>query len=487
MAEKPIISVKNVDVTYALGKSNEVKALKHASLEIFPGEFVIFFGPSGCGKSTLLYSIAGLDRNAAGLIEVFGKDVVTMKEKDLEYHHQKTIGMVFQAFYLIPSLSVLQNVMLPQMAINVPLAQRKKKSLDLLNYFGVGHHSHMLPTELSGGQQQRVAIARALVNDPEIIFADEPVGNLDSKSAADTLRMIQELNLKEKKTILMVTHDPSHLAMANRIFYMKDGEILDMKFNAAPKYVGGAEIGGPKKTRDVTMGDIPGAGGKGGKSELEMVAELYSKQGAISGLLLDFKAKQVVMEALTGLSTEEVESIEERVKKFLATGTQDHDELLVYLDKEEEKGGLGMDKRSAANLVRKIKDVVKEIRFLSETPKHAVSDIGDLTEQLRFYLLDAFDVKLTKSASVEAIDRIIRERIYGFTDKKGVRSVLESPVEEGGAGLNSRDARQVTKLFELILLGRYSSGPEGKENPALENIKTKVRKVQNRSKVLEKK
>lgn len=480
MTEQPIITAKDVDVTYALGKSNEVKALKHASLDIFPGEFVIFFGPSGCGKSTLLYSIAGLDRNASGDIKVFGKNVVDMSEKELEHHHQKTIGMVFQAFYLIPSLSVLQNVMLPQIAINVPLKQRKKKALDLLNYFGVGNHSHMLPTELSGGQQQRVAISRALVNDPEIILADEPVGNLDSKSAEDTLRMIQELNLKEKKTIILVTHDPAHLAIANRIFYMKDGEILDMKYNATPKLVGGGAIVSTKQ-RELQLGEAK-EGEKKGKSEMEMLAKLYGKQGVISGLLLDFKAKQVVMESLTGLSTEEVESIEERVKKFLVMGTQDHDELLVHLDKEEEKGGLGMDKRSALNLVRKIKDTVKEIRFVAEPPKNVSSDINELTEQLRYYLLDTFDITIAKSDSVEVMNRVIKERIYDFTDRKGVRAVLSMSLSEGGAGLNSRDARQISRLLELILLGRYSGRAVDENSPVLENIKTQVRRVQNRSK-----
>lgn len=487
MSEQPIIIAKDVDVTYALGKSNEVKALKHTSLEIFPGEFVIFFGPSGCGKSTLLYSIAGLDRNATGNIKVFGKNVVEMKEKELEYHYQKTIGMVFQAFYLIPSLSVLQNVMLPQMAINVPLAQRKKKALDLLNYFGVGHHSHMLPTELSGGQQQRVAISRALVNDPEIILADEPVGNLDSKSAQDTLRMIQELNLKEKKTIILVTHDPAHLAIANRVFYMKDGEILDMKYNATPKIVGGGIGIGTKKPKELEVGESPEGSKSKSKSEMEMIAKLYGKEGEISGLLLEFKAKQIVMESMTGLSAEEVESIESRVKKFLVMGTQDHDELLTHLDMEEEKGGLGMDKRSALNLVRKIKETVKEIRYVSQPPKNVLADINELVDQLRFYVLDVYDVKINRTDAIENMNRIIKERLYGFTDRKGVRAILGMPMVEGGVGLNSRESRQVAKLLELILLGRYSGRPVDENSPNLENLKIKVRKVQNRSKMIENK
>ena len=480
MTEKPIITAKNVNVTYALGKSNEVVALRGINLEIFPGEFVIFFGPSGCGKSTLLYSIAGLDRNADGNIKVFDKDVVNMTEKELEYHHQKTIGMIFQAFYLIPSLSVLQNVLLPQIAISVPLLKRKKKASELLEYFGVGDHSHMLPTELSGGQQQRVAICRALVNDPEIILADEPVGNLDSKSAEDTLKLIQDLNLKEKKTILLVTHDPAHLGMANRIFYIKDGEITDMKYNEHPKYVGGGEIG-KKKTRDVQMGEAKDAG----KSELEMLAKLYGKQGLISGLLLDYKAKQVVTEALTGLTTEEVERIENKVKRFLVQGTSDQDELLNMLDQEEENGGLGMDQRSAAGLVKKIKETVKEIIFVSNPPQKALSDFSMFTNQLRHYLLESLDININRTESVEVINRVVKERFYGFIDRKGVRATLDLPIDKGGGGLDKRDARQMAKLLELVLLGRYSSLIV-QENTALEKIKIKMQEIRNQHKKTEK-
>ena len=206
---------------------------------------------------------------------------------------------------------------------------------------------------------------------------------------------------------------------------------------------------------------------------------MYSKQGAINGLLLDYKSKQVVVESLTGLSAEEVESIEERVKKLLVIGTQDHDELLDYLDKEEAKGGLGMDKHSALNLVKKIKDVVKEIRFVSAPPKTVSSDINELTKKLRYYLLDNVDITITKSDSVDVINRIIKERIYGFTDRKGVRAVLSAFISEGGAGLDKREAREFSRLLELILLGRYSGGIMEESNQALDNIKIKVRKVTN--------
>ena len=177
---EPIIKIKELNVVYFMGKSNEVHALRNINLEIYPGEFIIFFGPSGCGKSTLLYSIAGLETNINGNIMLNGKDIASMKQKELEDFHRQKIGMIFQAYYLISSLSVANNVVLPQIFIEKNRIERKKKALELLQHFGVSGEADKLPSELSGGQQQRVAICRSLMNDPEVLLADEPVGNLDS-------------------------------------------------------------------------------------------------------------------------------------------------------------------------------------------------------------------------------------------------------------------------------------------------------------------
>ncbi len=471
MLSKPIITTKDVSVTYFPGKSNEVKSLINVNIEIFPGEFVIFYGPSGCGKSTLLYSIAGLERNTVGSIKVLDKEITTQNIKELEYHHQKIIGMVFQAFYLIPSLSVLQNVMLPQIAIGRPPKERKEKAQELLTYFDVGNQAGKLPTELSGGQQQRIAIARALVNDPEIILADEPVGNLDSKSAEDTLKLIQDLNLKNNKTIILVTHDPAHLSIANRIFYMKDGQVINMKYNDHPMLVGGGEV--VRKKEEI---EIVKKAGEEKKSELEMLAKLHSKEGAISGLLLDYKAKQIVLEALTGLTSEETDDIENNVKELLTSGTDDHDKLLALLDKGEEFGGLSFDKRSALNIVKKIKDIVREIRLWA-APSKKEMNMERYVSHLRYYLLDRLNIKINSTDSIDIVDMVLKERISGFTDRKGVRAVLDAPISKGGAGLDSRSARRIAKMLELILLGRYSKKME--DYPEIKHLKDKAIVIKN--------
>src|SRR4030042_4815348 len=200
---KPIIKTNKLAVTYFAGLDNEARALQDINIEIHPGEFIILFGPSGCGKSTLLYSIAGLQPNVQGSIFFYDKDIILFSKKELENYHQKKTGMVFQAFYLINSVTVEKNVMLPQIALGAPVMERKKRTMELLAHFGVAEQAGKLPLELSGGQQQRVAICRALINEPEILLADEPVGNLDTKSAHDVMLLLQELNQKQKKTVVL--------------------------------------------------------------------------------------------------------------------------------------------------------------------------------------------------------------------------------------------------------------------------------------------
>lgn len=233
--KKPIISATNLKVIYDKGTPAETVALSGATIEIFPEEYIIFFGPSGCGKSSLLYVIAGIESEFEGDAVVTGSSLHKMDSGELAYFHRTSIGMVFQAFNLIPTLNVLDNVILPQMFHGIGVKERYEKGRELLKRFGIADLEHRLPTELSGGQQQRVAIARSLINDPPIILADEPVGNLDSKSAETVMETFSSLNLYDKKTVILVTHDPSYLKYADRIFWMKDGKILKVEDNREKK------------------------------------------------------------------------------------------------------------------------------------------------------------------------------------------------------------------------------------------------------------
>jgi len=227
----PIIQVKNLKVIYNQGKTNEVRSLFDVSVKIYPKEYVIIYGPSGCGKSTLLYSMSGLQAPTEGEIAIEGKKLAEMTKKEKVTLHQTGIGMVFQAFYLIPSLTILDNVCLPKVFRGESKEKRKEEGATLLRRFNIIEQSDKFPSQLSGGQKQRVSIARSLVNNPQIIFADEPVGNLDSVSSENVMQIFKELNEIDKKTIVLVTHNAEHLHYADRIIYVKDGKVIREEVN----------------------------------------------------------------------------------------------------------------------------------------------------------------------------------------------------------------------------------------------------------------
>jgi len=234
-SKKPIIELKDVWKIYIMGhkkdksKQIEVPALKGINLKIYPGEFVAIMGPSGSGKSTSMNMVGALDIPTKGKIFLDGHDIATLHESDLAQIRGKKIGFIFQQFNLIPTLTALENVMLPMVFQNVPEEERLITATKLLKLVDLDERKNHRPTELSGGQQQRVAIARSLANDPEVILADEPTGNLDSKTGTNVMKFLRELNTKEKKTIIMVTHDLETAKHANRIAVLKDGEIVSTK------------------------------------------------------------------------------------------------------------------------------------------------------------------------------------------------------------------------------------------------------------------
>lgn len=202
-----------------------VRALDDVSIEIGSGEFVAIVGPSGSGKSTLMYLIGGMDRPTDGQVIVNGEEITAMDDNDLAKFRQRTVGFVFQSFNLITTMSARGNVEFPMIFAGSSPTQRKGRATELLSMVGLGDRLDHKPTELSGGQQQRVAIARALVNRPKIILADEPTGNLDSKSGMEVINILKQLN-QEGVTIVMVTHDQSLLSLTSRFIRIKDGSII---------------------------------------------------------------------------------------------------------------------------------------------------------------------------------------------------------------------------------------------------------------------
>jgi putative ABC transport system ATP-binding protein len=219
-----MIEAQNVTKDYRLG-ATIVRALRGISLRIDSGEFVIIIGPSGSGKSTLLHILGALDHPTSGKVFVDGQDISQFDEWSLAMLRRKKMGFVFQTFNLIPTLTALENVVIPTEPMRLEYEEVLKKGIALLKELGIQKRANHKPNELSGGERQRVSIARALINDPEIIYADEPTGNLDSVTSEKIVSLMRGLNKKEGKTFVIVTHDESLLKYATKKFFLRDGMI----------------------------------------------------------------------------------------------------------------------------------------------------------------------------------------------------------------------------------------------------------------------
>lgn len=202
-----------------------VTALDDLDLEISPGTFTVIMGPSGSGKSTLLYQMGGLDRPTSGSLVIDGLTIDRLDENDLAVYRRNKVGFIFQSFNLISSLNAIENVAFPMRFSGISAAQRRSRAVKLLKQMGLEKRMGHKPTELSGGQQQRVAVARALVNNPPLILADEPTGNLDTSSGMSIMHLLSDLH-REGRTIVVVTHDPRMLHFANNVIYLLDGKAV---------------------------------------------------------------------------------------------------------------------------------------------------------------------------------------------------------------------------------------------------------------------
>ena len=228
----PVIETRNLLKTYRADRV-AVEALRGVDLRVAPGEFVAVMGPSGCGKSTLLHLLGGLDRPTAGEVVVAGQRLDALSESARAVMRRETVGFVFQAYNLIPNLTVAGNVDLPGLLAGHPSAEVAARREELLEALGLADKDRAFPGELSGGQQQRAAIARALVNRPAVLLADEPTGNLDSRSGAEVLALLRRFHAEGQTTVL-VTHDAKVASFAGRVVFMRDGQLVDETRLAAP-------------------------------------------------------------------------------------------------------------------------------------------------------------------------------------------------------------------------------------------------------------
>ena len=220
-----VLEAEGVTKVYETGE-NKVVALSNVSLRVGRGEFVSIMGPSGSGKTTLLNILGCLDKPTHGKVIIDGLDVTTMGEAELSKIRAEKIGFVFQTFNLIPTLTALENVELPMELVRRPRDERRKRALELLELVGLGSKADRRPNRLSAGEQQRVAIARALANGPAIILADEPTGNLDSKTGREIVQLLKKLRREEGTTIVLVTHDKEIASLSDRMLLLRDGRVI---------------------------------------------------------------------------------------------------------------------------------------------------------------------------------------------------------------------------------------------------------------------
>lgn len=434
---EPIIKVDQLRVIYNKGQSNEVRSLDGVSVEIFPEEYIIIFGPSGCGKSTLLYGMSGLQAPTYGDVYVAGKNLAHVSKKEKVEFHQSSVGMVFQAFYLISTLTILDNVCLPRVFRGEDVKTRREIGMQLLERFGIAQQADKFPNQLSGGQKQRVAIARALVNNPGIIFADEPVGNLDSESAENVLEILKELNTVDKKTVIMVTHNAEHLRYADRIIHMKDGKKVSEEINHDKR---------PKEAIEAEVLSTP----EEITSELRILMRTFKNLSLqqVGVLLIPFKAKQLMTHVLSQLTEEQVSSAENLLKEFLFKNI-DKVTLKGKLDVDISKGGAGWNSHRAKTFTDRIEEILEQARMLDAEPETGIMLFTD-------YLCNLFHLKLEQELLLR-LRSFIKLRIENRIDRFGLQQRLDAPQALGGVGLYKSTAEHIVQEIELIMLLKYSA------------------------------
>lgn len=439
MAEQaqPIIKVDQLRVIYNKGQSNEVRSLDGVSVEIYPQEYIIIYGPSGCGKSTLLYGMSGLQAPTYGDVFADGRNLAHISKREKVEFHQSSVGMVFQAFYLISTLTVLDNVCLPRVFRGEKFKERREIGMKLLDRFGIAEQFDKFPNQLSGGQKQRVAIARSLVNNPDIIFADEPVGNLDSESAENVLEILKELNEVDKKTVIMVTHNPDHLRYADRIFHMKDGKLVSEEINTDKR---------PKEAIKEEIMATPEAISNELKILMRTFKNLSLQQVGV--LLIPFKAKQLLNHILSELTDAQLGSAEALLKEFLFKNI-DNKTLESKLDLDADKGGAGWNKMRARTFTARTRDILEQSQELEADQETGIILLAD-------YLAKLYALKLDQETTLR-LRSFLKLRIENRIDRFGLMQRLDAPRLLGGIGLYKGTAERVVREVELIMLLKYSA------------------------------
>lgn len=435
----PSIEVKGLNMVYNQGKPNESKSLTDINLKIYPREYVIIFGPSGCGKSTLLYALAGFQKPTSGEVIVDGQDINQFDKKEKVEFHRRKIGMVFQSFFLIPTLKIMDNICLPKLFIGEGASEREKRGKEVLQRFGIIEHAEKFPAELSGGQKQRVAIARALMNNPDIIIADEPVGNLDSKASFNVMSILRELNETDRKTIILVTHDPAHLSFGNKIVYMSDGKIVKTEEVVERKR---AVLEGEEETTIKKEMLSP---------EIQMLMRSFQNfsPSQLGMLLFPFKAQEFLSHILFSVPEEQIDVARNKLQEVIS-GHVTVEQFEKLLDQEERKGGLNWDKRIVNKIVRRLKEILEIAKKMDNAKPEDTALI------IARYVVNILKLQFTEDQVVR-LSQLARLRIENKLSIIDLKKHLDRPVSERGMGLDKRTANKIAREVEILMLAKFAA------------------------------
>lgn len=508
----PLVKIEKLSIVFNQGKPNEMTALDNLNLEIYPHEYLILFGPSGCGKSTLLNVISGLLPPTSGKVEIEGREIASFTEKEKLEFHRRRIGMIFQSFFLVPTLSILDNVCLPRSFVGDDTPTARQDALNLLTRFGIEAQAQKFPNDLSGGQRQRVAIARSLINSPSVIVADEPVGNLDSKATFNVLSILKELNEVDKKLVILVTHDPSHLSYGDRVVHMQDGKItkiVEILEKKAPTEKGEEEYLAEQEKiskewesfKEGTLGKAWELHKKGkldkewelvkkeelgkafaafkegktaGEWELGKEFELVRKEELgerrkehispelltlmrsfrnfspeqVGTLLIPFKAQQLFSHIFFHIPEIQIDQAKKFFQDYIAGGITIED-FEKRLTEKEDKGGAEWDRYHAKRLIRGIQEIFEQVKKID------FGNIESSANVLKAHLVEKFKLELGEMEDAKFLE-YVKMRLGNELTMEELLDLADRPVVKGGVGLDRRAAIKVARELEIIMLARYS-------------------------------
>lgn len=424
-----LVKIENLNFYYNYKMPSEAHVLKEINLEIAKGEYIVFFGPSGCGKTSLIYLIGGIttEKTSTGKIFINGADVLELGRDDLTLFRQTAIGIIFQNFNLIPSLTVLDNVALPMTFVGIPQEKRRALAYDILARLDMKTYAKRYPFELSGGQQQRVGIARALANNPPIIIADEPLGNLDSENAEHVLKFLKELQEKDGRTVIMVTHEAWSVRDANKIVYLKDGAIVKV-------------VGNTTRENSIQTESLPVAP----NLYHELYPELSSDQIMI---------KSLANLLLRGFSVDEIKRFEFYLEERL-TGKIDFETFEKFLDLPFSKDGVGLWKQRAHKIAMLTEDIFNEKKRLADVYKDLEANpetpLGEEITSLREWALREYRGTVD-AEQTERLNEVIGERLRNNISAEDFRKTVNLARSKGGVGLSVRTTQHIGDRLEAVL------------------------------------